>query len=72
MNELTLAEAAAQLGLSPVTLKAQVYNGKLKARLWGRRYIVTQREVDRYRREHQRDPEIPMTESELRLMDGNR
>jgi len=48
---LTLTEAAQSLGLSPITLRIQIRNGKLKARKLGRDWIVTQREVERYRRE---------------------
>lgn len=46
---MTLVEAARQLGLSPSTLRAQVRNGRLRARRVGRDYHVTPREVARYR-----------------------
>ena len=72
MKELTLAEAAARLGLSPSTLKAQIYNGRLKARLMGRQFVVTEREVARYARDHQRSPVAPESESELRAAWGDR
>lgn len=71
MKELTLAEAAARLGLSPSTLKAQIYNKRLKARLMGRQFVVTQREVNRYARDHQRRV-APESESELRAAWGDR
>ena len=48
---LTLAEAASRLGLAPSTLRHQVHNGKLRARLIGKTYVVTGREVERYRAE---------------------
>lgn len=48
---LTLTEAATLLNLSPETLRWQVRNGKMKARKVGPIWIVTEREVDRYRRE---------------------
>jgi excisionase family DNA binding protein len=48
---LTLTEAAALLNLSPVTLRVQVRNGKLKAVKRGRDWHVSQREVDRYSRD---------------------
>ena len=48
---LTLAEAAVRLGLSPSTLRVQVNRGKLKARLVGKTYTVTDGEIERYRRE---------------------
>lgn len=48
---LTLAQAAALLGRSPTTLRNQVLKGRLRARLVGKTYVVTPREVERYRRE---------------------
>jgi excisionase family DNA binding protein len=52
MKILTLAEAGDRLGLSPSTLRHQVQGGTLRARLVGKTYIVTEREVERYRAEH--------------------
>ena len=49
---LTLTEAADQLGLAASTLRHQVQAGRLRARLVGKTYIVSGREVERYRREH--------------------
>lgn len=48
---LTLVEAANRLGLSPATLRWQVRNGKLRARKVGPIWTVSEREVERYRRE---------------------
>ena len=48
---LTLAEAAVLLGRSPATLRNQVKNGHLHARLLGKTWTVTEREVERYRHE---------------------
>ena len=48
---LTLAQAAALLGLSPSTLRVQVGRGKLRARLVGKTWTVSEREVERYRAE---------------------
>lgn len=48
---LTLAQAAVRLGLSPSTLRVQVKRGKLRARLVGKTWTVTEREVERYRAE---------------------
>jgi excisionase family DNA binding protein len=48
---LTLQQAAARLGLAASTLRVQIRNGKLKARKIGRDWTVSEREVDRYRRE---------------------
>jgi excisionase family DNA binding protein len=50
---LTLAEAAARLGLSPSTLRHQAQAGRLRATLVGKTYVVSVREVERYRDEHQ-------------------
>jgi len=46
---LTLTEAAAELGISSATLRHQVQGGRLAARLFGKTYVVTEREVSRYR-----------------------
>jgi excisionase family DNA binding protein len=51
MRELTLAQAGALLGVSPATLRNQVHNGRLRARLIGKTWVVTPREVERYRAE---------------------
>lgn len=51
---LTLTEAAAQLGLDASSLRHQIRNGKLRARKVGRDWTVTEREVERYRRESRR------------------
>ena len=48
---LTLNEAAERLGLSDSTLRWQIRNGKLKARKVGPVWTVSEREVERYRRE---------------------
>ena len=48
---LTLAQAASRLGVSPSTLRGQVSKGKLKARLVGKTWTVSEREVERYRAE---------------------
>lgn len=48
---LTLAEAAAELGLSTATLRAHVQDGRLAVRLFGKTYVTTRAEVDSYRRE---------------------
>lgn len=49
---MTLAEAAEELGLAAVTLRAAVSRGTLRARLIGKTYVTTRDEVARYRREH--------------------
>jgi excisionase family DNA binding protein len=45
---MTLAEAAAILSLSPDTLRRQAQRGKLKGRKYGKTWVVTPREVERY------------------------
>ena len=51
---LTLTEAAARLGLSPITLRVQIRNGKVKARKVGPVWTMSEREVERYRRDSKR------------------
>jgi excisionase family DNA binding protein len=46
---LTLAEAAAELGISAATLRHQVQLGRVKARLFGKTYVITAEELERYR-----------------------
>ncbi|HEY8870646.1 MAG TPA: helix-turn-helix domain-containing protein [Candidatus Limnocylindrales bacterium] len=46
---LTLTEASARLGVAASTLRHQVQAGRLQARLIGKTYVVTAREVERYR-----------------------
>lgn len=48
---LTLAEAARYLRLAPATLRRQVNNGRLDAKLVGKTYVVMRSEVERYRAE---------------------
>jgi excisionase family DNA binding protein len=54
MADLTLRQAAAELGVAEATLRWQVRNGKLKATKVGPVWTVTRREVERYRRDHLR------------------
>lgn len=54
---LTLAEAAASLGVEHDTLRRQIRLGKPKARKIGPIWVVSGREVERYRRENRRAPE---------------
>lgn len=56
---LTLSQAAALLGLSPSTLRHQASSGRLRAQLMGKTYVVTEREVERYRREQLGKPGRP-------------
>lgn len=51
MKSLTVTEAAAALGLARSTLLKQIKNGAISARRVGPIYTVTEREVERYRRE---------------------
>lgn len=49
---LTLEEAGTMLGLSPSTLRRQAQAKVLKASKIGRVYVVTPKEVERYRQVH--------------------
>ena len=53
-REVTLLEAAAELGLTPHTLRQQIHNGVLIGRKIGRDWVVRMSEVERYRAEHKR------------------
>jgi excisionase family DNA binding protein len=53
-HELTLAEAAAVLGLSPATLRSQIRYGKLQGRKVGPVWVLSRRAVDKYRLDHKR------------------
>ena len=46
---LTLTEAAVRIGLSPSTLRQQIHNGRLRGRLVGKTWTVSEREIERYR-----------------------
>ena len=48
---LTLAQAAARLGVAASTLRIQIHKGKLRGRLVGKTWTVSEREVERYRAE---------------------
>jgi hypothetical protein len=52
---MTLSQAGAILGLSPVTLRIQAEKGVLRAEKLGRDWIVTNGEVQRYATDHKRD-----------------
>ena len=49
MKSLTVTEAAASLGVSRSTLLHQIKNGALKATKVGPIWVVTEKEVERYR-----------------------
>lgn len=51
---LTLAEAAARLGVAASTLRWQIHKRKLRAQKYGKTWVVSEREVERYQRENQR------------------
>ena len=53
---LTLKEAAAELGLHVDTLRWQIHNGKLKAHKIGPLWVVSRRELNKYRAIHMRHP----------------
>ena len=54
MPSVTLEEAAARLGLAASTLRWQIHKGKMRAKKVGPLWVVSEREVERYRREHLR------------------
>jgi excisionase family DNA binding protein len=49
---MTISEAADALGIRRDSLRRQAQNGVLHAERVGAVWIVTEREVERYRREH--------------------
>lgn len=51
MREMTLAAAGALLGVSPATLRNQIHAKKLRGTLVGKTWVITPREVERYRAE---------------------
>lgn len=53
LRPVGLAEAAELLGVDHSTLRAQVHRGRLRAFKVGRDWLVTDEEIDRYRREVQ-------------------
>jgi hypothetical protein len=55
---VTLVEAGNLLGLSPITLRIQIRNGKLKGQKKGRDWFVTLHELDRYERDSKRKPPV--------------
>jgi excisionase family DNA binding protein len=46
---LTLSQAAVELGISAATLRHQVQGGRLAATLFGKTYVITTAELERYR-----------------------
>ena len=54
MADLTLEEAAASLGVAASTLRVQLHKGKLKGKKVGPVWVLTPKEVERYRRESKR------------------
>lgn len=54
MIEYTLSEAGALIGRSSSTLRHQVQRGRLRARLVGKTYVVSERELTRYARDVRR------------------
>jgi len=49
VKTLTLTEAAVELDMASSTLRHQIHNGRLKATRVGPLWVVTAREVARYR-----------------------
>jgi hypothetical protein len=59
LDIITLAEAGEILERSANTLRHQVRNGRLQARLIGKTWITTRAEVERYRRDNLGQPGRP-------------
>jgi hypothetical protein len=55
-DDMPLADAARDLGLAQQTLASQARRGKLKARKVGPIWMVSRREVERYRLDHKDRP----------------
>ena len=49
--DYTTEEAAALLNIKPVTVRAHIARGNLEARLKGRDYLISQDEIERFKRE---------------------
>lgn len=58
-GSLSLAQAAAELGLSKSTLQTQVNRGRIAAQLVGRQYVIERAELERYRLESLGQPGRP-------------
>jgi len=56
MELVSLHEASRQLGVAHDTLRAQIHRGKLLAVKIGRDWLVSQAEIERYRRVSKRPP----------------
>jgi excisionase family DNA binding protein len=54
MNELTVPQAAALLGLKPRSVRKFIERGMIKGEKRGRDWFITQDEVDRYNRERRK------------------
>lgn len=50
-DNLTTKQAASSLGIHYQTLMRMVYDGKIKAKRWGRYWLIHKNEVERKRRE---------------------
>ncbi len=53
---MTLKEAAVILGVTADNLRQSIARGSLKATKIGRDWTVTPREVEKYAKEHRREP----------------
>lgn len=56
---MTLSQAAAALGVTAATLRQQVAAGRLRAEKLGPLWTVTERDVERYRRDSLGQPGAP-------------
>lgn len=53
---MTLRQAAEALGVSADSLRNQIHNGRLRARKVGPVWTISERELERYRRESRGQP----------------
>lgn len=56
---LSVADAAAELGISPATIRVQIHNGRIEATRVGRDNYISRTEIERYEREHRREKPYP-------------
>ena len=62
--DITLAEAASDLGVSEASLRAAVDDDRLAARRVGDIWVTTRAEVERYRREDLDEPGLTSMDAE--------
>jgi excisionase family DNA binding protein len=61
MSDYTTSEAARILGISPITVRAQIYRKQLAAHRHGRDWFIAAEELARYQREQSGRPGRPLS-----------